>query len=203
MGSKSTIKRIKRKVRDIWTEAKKSLLIQGVFKRQVDLGLGLNTESLLTVSRSLNSVKQGYSIKEEQNLTDDCENALEDLEYLLLHKTEQLKNYGQILSPNSNFLRRYKMVLGLLCIQKHKEKYSGIDCRGLATIVINIDDWGESTGRSMIQWENFWVQGWTIPESQAGKNAHTFSWMDNKDLILDIGVFIKKSGEGMIIMLNT
>lgn len=166
------------------------------------MGLSLNTESSAAVSRSLDSVGQGYSIEKEQTLTHDHDrdSALEDLEYLLSHKTEQLKKYGQVLSLNSNFLQRHEMVLGLLRIQKHKKKYPGIDCRGLATIVANVDDWGESTDRSMIQWKNSWVQSRVIPESQAGKNTHTFSWMDDEDLILDIRVFTKKSRESMIII---
>ena len=31
---------------------------------------------------------------------------------------------------------------------------------------------------------------------------HTFPWMDNEDLILDIGIFAKQSGDGMINALN-
>ena len=104
MGSKATIKRKKRKVRADRTEAKKSLSIQGVFQRQVDLRLDPNTESSSPVSTSLESVKQGYYSEEEQDSALDREIALKDLERLLSLKTEQIKKYGHVLSLDSNYL---------------------------------------------------------------------------------------------------
>lgn len=116
------------------TEAKKSFLIQDVFQRQVDLRLSSNTESSSLISTFLDSVKQDYCFKKEQDSALDCESALKDFEHLFSLKTEQIQKYGHVLSLNSNDLQRHKMVLGFLCIQKHRDKYPKIKQCGLAKL---------------------------------------------------------------------
>lgn len=95
-------------------EVGKSLSIQDVFKRQVDLKLSLDTGSSLPIS--LDGVNWGCFSEKEQNSTLDCEYTLKDLERLFFLKTEQIKKYSQALLSNSNFPQQHEMVLGLLCI---------------------------------------------------------------------------------------
>ena len=143
LGSKSTTTRKNNLAKGVRVEAKKSLSIQDVFKRQIDLRLSQRTEgkeSSLAVSISLDSVRRGFSSEKEKISAKDREIALKDFERLLSLKTEQVKKYGQVLSPNSNFLRRHEMVLRLLRIQKHKEKYLKKNRRSLATVVANVDN---------------------------------------------------------------
>lgn len=202
-GSRSTTKRQKKKTREWEMEAKKSLSIVDVWKRAAELGLEKKhiekggEESLsAVVSTPLIGLRRGYTDKVNSTLNHEL--AVKELERLLSLKTEQIKKYGQELLPNSNFLRRHEMVLGLLRIEKRKANFPGKNHRQLATIVANVEDWGESTARSLIQWKKSWIKDRIIPVSKAGKHTHTFSWMEDEDLILDIGIFTKQSGEGLI-----
>lgn len=206
-GSRSTTKREKKKVQALQAEAKKSLSIQDVWKRAAELGLGKkdkdsNTEkeSLLAVSTPLVSLRRGYLFQTgEMSPEMSRDRALNDLNHLLSHPTKQIEKYGQVLPPNSNFLRRHDMVLGLLCIQKRKANYPRKTGRQFATIVANVDDWGESTAQSLIRWKKSWIKDRIIPQSEAGKHKHNFSWMEDEDLILDIWAFTKASKDGSII----
>lgn len=60
-------------MREVQTEAKKPHSIQGVFRRQVDLGLDINMES--SVPLSLNSVERGYFFEDDQYSIHDRETA--------------------------------------------------------------------------------------------------------------------------------
>lgn len=135
------------------------------------MGLGQSTASSSFISRSLSNVKQGYTCEEEHSVQNHAsELALDHVERLLSLMTEQIKRFGQALPFASN------LVLGLLRIQKHRGKYPKLDRRGLATIVANVDDWGESAGPSMIHtMRNFWIKNRIIPESKSGKHVHKFS----------------------------
>lgn len=42
-----------------------------------------------------------------------------------------------------------------------------------------------------MKWERSWIEKRFIPETQAGKNKHIFSWMENKKLITDACTYIK------------
>ena len=81
---------------------------------------------------------------------------LEDLERLLSHKTEEIEKYGQILPPDSKLVSYNDMRLFWDCfVFKNMGKFfPKPNRRGLATIVANVEYWGESTGRSLVQWEN-------------------------------------------------
>lgn len=171
IGSKSAINRKKQNKWAVWTEATKSLLIQGVFKRQVDLELSLNIKSSLLVSISLNSIQCEYFLEQKPTSVLNRKIALEDLKRLFSLKTKQIQKYGQVLSLNSNILQRYEVVLRLFCIQKHRDKYPKINCWSLTIIVVNVDDWGELTAQSLIQWKNSWVKSCIILKSRAGKNT--------------------------------
>jgi hypothetical protein len=129
----------------------------------------------------------------EQN---ERKKALEELNYLLTHETQQTKKYGSLLKPNSDFLCRHEMVQSFLNIQSRGNKYPGKTRRDLATIVASIDDWGEGKARSIVQWEISWVKSRCIPESKAGKNKHTHSWMDDEKLQLDLREYAMSQGEG-------
>ena len=85
MGSKTTTNRKKQKVQAVQKKTTKSLLIQAVFKRQIDLGLGLNLISTL-VSTPLDNVQRGYSFVQKSKSVLDCEIALENLKCLLFFK---------------------------------------------------------------------------------------------------------------------
>lgn len=203
-GSRSTTKREKKRVKALQEEAKKSLSIQDMWKRAAERGSekGSTTEKELpvAVSTPLVSLKWGYlSLTDEVSPEISRDLALSDLNHLLSHSSKQVEKYRQVFYPNTNFLWRHEMVLGLLCIQKRRANYKGKTRHQLATIVANVDDWGESTAQSLIRWEKSWVKDRMIPESKAGKHQHNFSWMEDEDLILDLWAFTKESKNGSII----
>lgn len=70
--------------------------------------------------------------------------------------------------------------------QDIKNSYQNITRRNIATMVAQRFDRGQHTGRRIIHWEKEWISTRCISETQAGKNKHTLSWMDNKDLVMAV-----------------
>ena len=69
--------------------------------------------------------------------------------------------------------------------------------RDLAITVAHSHNARGGTARQIVRWERSWVENRVIPETQAGKNKHTFSWMEDEELITDVRTYIKAQGDSM------
>lgn len=92
------------------------------------------------------------SVSQRQTFKDLRKDAWIDLTRLLDLVTEQEKKYGYGLGLKSNFNQRHLMVKHFLAIQKRKPAENR---RDLAEIVASTFDRGKTSGRLIINWENF------------------------------------------------
>lgn len=69
--------------------------------------------------------------------------------------------------------------------------------RDLALIVAQSHNARGGTARQIIKEERSWVENRVIPETQAEKNKHTFSWIEDEELITDVRTYIKAQGNSM------
>ncbi len=122
-----------------------------------------------------------------------------DLNNLLRLKTQQKKKYGYVLSSKPNLLRQHLLVQAFFNLQALKfekpEKFHGKTRRDLATMVANTHGARGGTVRNIVKWEKAWVQHRVIPETQAGKHKHKFSWMDDEELMFEAQGYIKSQGD--------
>ena len=89
------------------------------------------------------------------------------------------------------------MVQSFLWMQLRQEMDDpGVTRRSLATIVAQRFNKGRYTGRRIIHWEKEWIATRKISSTKAGKNKHTFSWIDNEDLVMAIKSWSKGEGDG-------
>ena len=124
-GSKSTQMRHNESARDLEKEASKTYNIEALWQRIRDLGMiskannqvGLEQLTELQPNNSVSSVPSlsdvplGCIPPPKQQIHDNQQvKALEDLNRLLKLVMEQEKQYGDRLSPHSNFYRRHLMV---------------------------------------------------------------------------------------------
>ena len=104
--------------------------------------------------------------------------ALADLNKLLRLKTEQKKKYGCLLQTKPNHYCRHLLVQAFFSMQACKlEKpklFQGKSRRDLAIMAAHSHNARGGTARQIVRWERSWVENRVIPETQAGKNKHTF-----------------------------
>lgn len=191
-GSESTRKRQRRHERELKRAASQTYNIIDLFRRQQDLGISVrsarDTGNLNPDSR----LRQGAQPEER-----DC--ALNDLVHLLKSKPAQIKKYGHILYPESDFDRRHRMVRSFLYRQKEKDRSCGSSSerrREMATSVAKDYNRQGYTGRKIVKWEREWVQKRKIPESKAGKHKKSRSWLDDEATLCAIRDFTKTQGDG-------
>lgn len=65
----------------------------------------------------------------------------------------------------------------------------------LAIMVAQQFNKGSYIARRIINWEREWISTGKTSETKAGKNKHTLSWMDDKDLILAVKTWDKEEGD--------
>jgi len=125
--------------------------------------------------------------------------ALDDLIRLFKSKPEQIKKYGHILYPESDFDRRHRMVRSFLYRQKEKDEnpQSSPESRQeMAKEVAKDYNRRGYTGRKIVQWEKEWVQNRKIPESKAGKHKVSLSLLDDEATLCAIRDFMKSQNDG-------
>ena len=110
--------------------------------------------------------------------------------------TEQERKYEYRLGLKSNFYQRHLMVKLFLAIQKRMPEEKR---RDLAEVVAGIFDRGKTTERTIISWENPWVDQRKIPDQDEDESDP--AWMDDEDLRLGIRNFAKKQVKVRIILL--
>lgn len=190
-GSRATRTRERKRQRELDQAASKSLSIVSIFKRQRDLGISMKNNEPSPITTPLSAVGRGEARgKMARRL------ALEDLERLLKLKTEQVKKYGHVLSPQGDFYRRHLMVRSFLWMQEQKDKLPKKDRRGIAGMVAASFNRRSWTGRKIVRWERHWMTNRTIPESKAGKHRACLSWLEDEGVLCAVRDFAKTQGEG-------
>jgi hypothetical protein len=191
VGSRSTRKRQRMHERELEQAASNTFNIVDLFKRQQDLGVSLkstrSTEKSNPGPRSKKRIQPG-----EKN------SALDDLNRLLKSKTAQIKKYGYILCPESDFDRRHRMVRSFLFQQKEKNGSR----REMATAVAKDYNRRGHTGREIVKWEKEWIRSRKIPESRAGKHKASLSLLDDEATLCALRDFMKTQDEGIIKTMN-
>jgi hypothetical protein len=184
VGSESTKKRQRRHECELKRAASNTLDITDLFRRQQDLGISVKSVG------DTKKFKPGHRSK--QSTPGERDRALDDLIRLLESKPEQIKKYGHILYPESDFDRRHRMVRSFLCRQKEKDGTR----REMATAVAKNYNRGGHTARKIVKWEKGWVQNRRIPESKAGKHQVSLSLPDDEATLCAIRDFMKTQGDG-------
>lgn len=185
-GSNSTEKRRRRHQRELGRAAENTPKIVDLFKRQQELAVCMSSrpDPSVTPPRAVSQ-----SALENQNKA----SALEDLEKLLRLKTEQIRKYGRILPPGSDFFRRHCMVKSFLYIQKQT---TGKTRREMADVVATTFNRRRHTGKMIVKWERQWVKDRIIPESRAGKHKACLSLLEDEGILCAVRDFAKTQGEG-------
>jgi hypothetical protein len=189
-GSDSTEKRRRRHQRELGEAAKNTLNIADLLKRQQELGTSMSSRpdppstSVVTPLRVVSPSVLANQTKAS---------ALKDLEKLLRLKTEQIRIYGRVLPPTSDFFRRHCMVKSFLYVQ---QQTTGKTRREMANAVATTFNRGGHTGRMIIKYERQWIEDRTIPESRAGKHNASLSLLEDEGILCAVRDFTKTQGEG-------
>lgn len=197
MGSKRTTRRKNQHQRELREAAKSTHSIKSIFQRQIEIG----TPTLKTGAKRKRDMETEThrTIGYQENVQLARHTASTDLNDLLRLKTEQKRKYGCFLSSKPNFLRRHLLVQAFFNLQALKlekpSKFLKKTQRDLATMVAYTYGAHGGTARSIEKWEKTWIEDRTIPETQAGKHKHTFSWMDDEELIFETQCYIKTQGD--------
>jgi len=195
-GSQSTAKRQRRHQRELDQAASNTHKIFDIFKRQQDLGISMNDKEQCF------KVPRAKKVREEGQKERKLELGLEDMQKLLRSKTAQVKRYGHLLFPETDFHRRHSMVRSFLYMQKQKENMSG-GKRKIAEMVAATYNRRGHTAKKLLKWVKGWINDRTIPESKAGKHKACISLLENEGVLCAIRDFAKTQGEGKYIHLNT
>ena len=115
---------------------------------------------------------------------------MKDLTSLLKLVTEQEKKYGYRLSPLGNFYQRHVMVQRFLQIQistkgERRDKLSLNVARSFGR--------NKTTARSLIQWENMWIDTREISERK--ERTERDFWMHDPDLIDAMRTWVRGQGD--------
>ena len=205
-GSKRTQMRHNKSVRDLEKEASKTYNIEALWQRSRDLGMiskannqvGLEQSTELQPNNSvspipsLSDVPPGCTPFSKEQIHDNQQvKALEDLNRLLKLVTEQEKQYGDRLSPHSNFYRRHLMVQQFLHTQLQTQSSS--TRRAMALTVAQSFGRGMFTARNIVRWEKSWVSIREIPERKERDDGD--SWMYDEDVNDAIKKFVRIQGD--------
>ena len=189
-GSRATEKRRRRHQRELGEAVENTLNIADLFKRQQELGVSTSSRpdppfaSVVTPLRVVSPSALANQTKAS---------ALKDLEKLLRLKTEQIRKYGRVLPPGSDYFRRHYLVKSFLYVQ---QQTTGKTRREMANIVATTANKGGHTGKMIVKWERQWIKDRTIPESRAGKHNACLSLLDDEGILCAVRDFAKTQGEG-------
>jgi len=187
--SRSTVKRQRRHQRELEHAASNTYKIADLFKRQQDLGMYIKNEKQCTkVSPAKKTREKGQEERTRQL-------AQEDMEKLLNSKKAQIKKYGHLLFPRSDFYRRHCMVRSFLYVQMQKSNLS-LKKREMAEMVAPTYNRRGYTAKKLLKWVKSWVEYRNIPESKAGKHRACASLLEDEGVHCAIRDFAKTQGEG-------
>ena len=122
--------------------------------------------------------------------------ALEDLQKLLNYKTLQIKKYGHVLFPQTDFHRRHCMVKSFLYLQQN-DSYLKESRKLMASIVAATFNRHGHVARKLLRWEKSWIDSRNIPKTKAGKHRAGLSWLEDEGVLCAVRDFVKTEGEGM------
>jgi hypothetical protein len=197
-GSYRTWKRGRQRQRELAKAASQSFSIVGLFERQRSLQLSMPAQDG-TCATPLNDIEHGIpevpviNFQSKENARDE---ALEDLKQLLRLKREQMKKYGKLLTPRTDFHRRHLMVESFLMLQQQKHESEDCGRKELSVMIANAYGRGAHSGGKIVQWERSWMEHRTIPESKAGRHRQEISWMNDEEVLLAVQQFVRNQGEG-------
>ena len=83
------------------------------------------------------------------------------------------------------------------CKLEKPKLFQGKSRRNLAIMVAHLHNARGGTTQQIVRLERSWVENRVIPETQAGENKHTFSWIEDKELITDVCNYIKAQDDSM------
>jgi hypothetical protein len=129
------------------------------------------------------------------NTEEDLKVAADKLNRLLRLPTEQKKKYGSVMDIRSSFYLRHRMVLSFLWLQQRRDQFPGKTRRELGSITANSFGRGLHTGKMIVKWTNSWVRHREIPNTNAGRHMHNFTWMDDEDVVFAARNFCRQQGE--------
>ncbi|KAN0083545.1 hypothetical protein V8E54_002633 [Elaphomyces granulatus] len=95
----------------------------------------------------------------------------------------------------SSFYLRHRMVLSFLWLQQRRDQFPGKTRRELGSITANSFGRGLHTGKMIVKWTNSWVRHREIPNTNAGRHMHNFTWMDDEDVVFAARNFCRQQGE--------
>ena len=76
------------------------------------------------------------------------------------------------------------MVLNFLWVYLKRDQFPGETKTVLAKITAISFNRGDHTSRKIIEWVDSWIREQKIPDTQAGRHRHNFTWMSDEDVIL-------------------
>jgi hypothetical protein len=183
-SSKSTRKRHRRRQRELERASANTANILGLFKKQQE-----KKDGQVTTSTSLEESRRDS--KESRRRL-----AIEELEKLLQSPREQVKRYGRVLRPTSDFYRRHLLVRSFFYLQQQKDTLRLSRRREIAILAAANFKRGKSTGRKIVRWEKEWLAHRRIPESKAGKHSACLSWLEDEGVLCAVREFVVSQGEG-------
>jgi hypothetical protein len=193
-GSKSTQKRAHRTQRQLKLAASQSYSIAGLFERQQLRQL--STKDIPSDIHRDKEVPRACSPPPARNSLEEAQKtAAAELDRLLELPTEQKRKYGSVIDPRSSFYLRHRMVQSFLWLQLRRHQFLGKTQRELAYITAHSFKRGFHTGKMIISWAKSWIHERKIPNTNAGRNKHNFTWMDDEELVFAVRGFIRQQGE--------
>jgi hypothetical protein len=216
--SRSTQKRKKAHSQDLQKAAAQSYSLAKLFQRQRLLGISMKSQTddstpsqgereeledfpegqppELALHECISDVldPEEEREKDKQAYQEKVKLASQDLQRLLDLITLQKKKYNAELGIYSSFRKRHQMVQSFLWLEQKKQKVGG-KRRERALQVARSYNRGTGTARKIVQWTNSWIERRVIPEGRAGKNLHTFSWLEDEGVAIAAREFARKEGE--------
>jgi len=131
------------------------------------------------------------SLGESHNDSEKSERRLvtEELEKLLKSTKEQVKRYGRVLPPTSDFYRQHLMVRSFFYLQQQKDTLQLNRRRDIAVMAAaNFKRGKVGTGKKIVRWEREWLKHRRIPESKAGKHSAGMSWLEDEGVLCAVRV---------------
>jgi hypothetical protein len=210
-GSRSTQKRARRTQRQLKLAASQSYSIADLFERQRLHQLGnmetgfADTDGEKDVPRACSPppAPQKSFLSSSEDAQEALRTAVSKLDRLLRLPTEQQKNCGAVIDPRSSFHLRHRMVQCFLWLLLRRHHLQGRTQRELGYITANSFGRGLHTGKMIVKWAMSWVRHQNIPNTNAGRHKHNFSWMDDEDVIFAVRSFIREVGESKHIFPST
>jgi hypothetical protein len=205
-GSASTQKRARRTQRELKLAASQSYSIASLFERQQHLRLHTK-DAISDAHGGKDIIPRACSPPPAQNKpvsnSEEAQRtAAAKLDRLLLLPTEQKKMYGSAMDPRSSFYLRHRMVQSFLWLQLRRSQFPSKTRRELACITAHSFKRGLHTGRMIIKWAKSWVRDQKIPNTNAGRHKHHFTWMDDEDVVFAVRSFIRQQGESEYTVLS-